>query len=79
MDKARYLITLWTQVVKAEVKADFLEAKLTWASKGQRSVGATEKKSPRNKHGPSAIREVHGSSGAMDKAHLRGYNLGFKV
>lgn len=42
-DDARHLAILWARVVKAEVKADHLEAEPAYTSEDRRSSGTVEK------------------------------------
>lgn len=72
MDEAQHLVTLWTQVVEVEMKADYLEVKLSHDMESHQGIGAIEKKASKSKHEPLVARKVHGSSRVVDEARLQG-------
>lgn len=77
--EAWHLATLWTRVLKVEMKADHLEAELACVLESHQGIGATEKKPSKGKHEPPITRKVHGSFRVVDEARLQRYNFGFRV
>lgn len=61
VDETWYLVMLWIRMVKAEMKADHLEAKLAHALYSHRGIGTIKRKPPKSKHEPPATKKVQGS------------------